>query len=93
MAERVARNGMQEVRQSGRFIARRWASFVGPLRAKLRRADDSAGPVGRARIRAQSEKPIFGYAAITRFIQRIRSLAAAVDRHTELTSRHGQDPV
>jgi hypothetical protein len=49
--------------------------------------------VGRARIRAQSEKPIFGYAAITRFIQRIRSLAAAVDRHTELTSRHGQDPV
>jgi hypothetical protein len=39
-----------------RFIARRWASFVGPLRAKSWRADDWAGPTGRARIRAQSQK-------------------------------------
>jgi hypothetical protein len=31
------------------FIARRWASFLGPLRAKCCRADDGAGPVGRAR--------------------------------------------
>jgi hypothetical protein len=38
-----------------RFIARRWASFVGPLRAEWR-ADDWAVPAGRARIRAQSQK-------------------------------------
>ena len=42
-----------------RLIARRWASFVGPLRAKSWRADDSAGPTGRARIRAQLEKARF----------------------------------
>ena len=32
-----------------RFSARRWASFVGPHRAKLWRADDWAGPAGRVR--------------------------------------------
>jgi hypothetical protein len=35
---------------------RRWASFVGPLRVKSWRADDSAGPTVRARYRAQSQK-------------------------------------
>jgi hypothetical protein len=39
-----------------RLNARRWASFVGPLRAKLWRADDWVGPTGRARIRAQSQE-------------------------------------
>jgi hypothetical protein len=34
---------------SSRLRARRWASFVGPLRAKSWRADDWAGPAGRAR--------------------------------------------
>jgi hypothetical protein len=44
--------------ESARSIhARRWASFVGPLRAKSWRADDSAGPAGRARYRARSRKP------------------------------------
>ena len=51
-------------RPPDRLIARRWASFVGPLRAKLWRADDWAGPAGRVRIRA-SEKPAYGLAAIT----------------------------
>jgi hypothetical protein len=50
-----------------RFIARRWASFVGPLRAKSWRADNSPGPAGRARYRAQSQKPTCGYAAIPPF--------------------------
>src|SRR4030095_10385072 len=39
-----------------RFIARRWVSFVGPLRAKSWRADDSARPTVRARYGAQSQK-------------------------------------
>ena len=50
-----------------RFIARRWASFVGPLRAKSWRADDSAGPAGRTRYRAHPRKPTCGYAAIPPF--------------------------
>jgi hypothetical protein len=43
-----------------RLIARRWASFVGPLRAKSWRADDWAGPAGRARIRAHPRNQFFG---------------------------------
>jgi hypothetical protein len=38
--------------------ARRWASFVGPLRAKLWRADGSAGPAGRARFAHISENQL-----------------------------------
>jgi hypothetical protein len=37
--------------------ARRWASFVGPLRADSWRADDRAGPAGRARHRAHPRNP------------------------------------
>src|SRR5829696_759876 len=37
-------------------MARRWASFVGPLRAESWRADDSPGPYGPGALRAQSEK-------------------------------------
>jgi hypothetical protein len=43
-----------------RLIARRWASFVGPLRAKEWRADDFTGPAGRTRIRARLRKPTCG---------------------------------
>src|SRR4029453_2011055 len=42
-----------------RFIARRWASFVGPLWAKSWRADDLAGPAGRGRDRAPSPETPF----------------------------------
>jgi hypothetical protein len=49
---------------SDRFRARRWASFVGPRRAKLWKTDDWAGPAGRARIRAHPRKPTCGFAAI-----------------------------
>jgi hypothetical protein len=45
-------------------------SFVGPRRAKSWRADDWAGPTGRARIRA-SQKPGCGYAAYPAFNCRI----------------------
>ena len=46
-----------------RFSARRWASFVGPLRAKLWRADDWVGPAGRARFARNPRKPGCGCAA------------------------------
>jgi hypothetical protein len=47
-----------------RFIARRWASFAGPLRAKLWRADDSAAlQAGRAIARI-FKKPSCGYTAM-----------------------------
>jgi hypothetical protein len=47
--------------------ARRWASFVGPLRAKSWRADDWAGPAAGRAIARDWRKPVCGYAAIPHF--------------------------
>src|SRR5829696_1226926 len=57
---------------SGRSRARRWASFVGPRRAKLWKTADSAGPTGRARIRAHSKNQVAASPLFPHFIEPCR---------------------